>query len=112
MPTVQIPVTLPTYDELVGRNGITNDNYNDKLLSLISNDRLNVLTIHAEVEGVICEKLFDEFLSRARSQDISFVRLGDLLADNPPAKQSRIIAKEIPGREGWVGCQSSERSCP
>jgi undecaprenyl phosphate-alpha-L-ara4FN deformylase len=108
IPPVQIPVTLPTYDELVGRNGITNDNYNDRLLSLFGSDRLNVLTIHAEVEGIICEKLLDEFLNKTQSKDISFVRLGDLLAENPPAKQARIIAKEIPGREGWVGCQSND----
>ncbi len=106
-PPVQIPVTLPTYDELVGRNGVTNDNYNDTLLSAMSSNKLNVLTIHAEVEGILCEKLFDKFLSKARAKDISFVRLGDLLAVHPPAKQSGIIAKEIPGREGWVGCQSS-----
>ena len=59
---LQIPVTLPTYDEVIGRDGITNENYNEYLLSLITPDKLNVLTIHAEVEGIICEKMFDDFL--------------------------------------------------
>jgi undecaprenyl phosphate-alpha-L-ara4FN deformylase len=98
----QIPVTLPTYDELVGRNGITNDNYNEYLLSLIIPNKLNVLTIHAEVEGIVCEKLFDDFLSNAHSRNILFVPLGNLLEDYPPEKNTTIIAGEIPGREGWV----------
>jgi undecaprenyl phosphate-alpha-L-ara4FN deformylase len=98
----QIPVTLPTYDEIVSRNGITNDNYNDYLLSLIIPDKLNVLTVHAEVEGIVCEKLFDDFLSNADSRSILFVPLGNLLEDYPPEKHATIIAGEIPGREGWV----------
>jgi len=103
----QIPVTLPTYDELVGRNGITNDNYNDYLLSLMRQDKLNVLTIHAEVEGIVCEKLFDDFLSNAHSRNILFVPLGNLLENHPPEKHARIVTGEIPGREGWVCCQSN-----
>ena len=47
----QIPLNLPTYDEVYGRDGVTNDNYNDRLLESIHPDRMNVLTIHAEVEG-------------------------------------------------------------
>jgi len=103
----QVPVTLPTYDELVGRNGITNDNYNDYLLSLMIPDRLNVLTIHAEAEGLACEKLFGDFLRKANTKDILFVPLGCLLAYHPPEKRAKIIAREIPGREGWVCCQSN-----
>lgn len=48
----QVPTTLPTYDEIVGKNGITSGNYNDYILKLIRPARLNVLTIHAEVEGI------------------------------------------------------------
>ena len=47
----QIPVTLPTYDEVIGRNGIGDANYNEWLLEQVRPGGLNVLTVHAEVEG-------------------------------------------------------------
>jgi undecaprenyl phosphate-alpha-L-ara4FN deformylase len=101
----QIPVTMPTYDEIVGRNGISDANYNDYILSLATPDKLNVLTIHAEVEGIAYSKLFDEFMDKAHSKNISLVPLGNLLEYYPPRKHTRIIDKEIPGREGWISCQ-------
>jgi undecaprenyl phosphate-alpha-L-ara4FN deformylase len=103
----QIPVTLPTYDELAGRNGITNENYNNYLLSLIIPDRLNVLTIHAEVEGIVCEKMFDDFLLKAHTRDIQFVPLSSMLDKHSQLEHYEIAAREIPGREGWVCCQSN-----
>jgi len=101
----QIPVTLPTYDEVIGRDGVSNDNYNDHMLALLRRDKLNVLTIHAEVEGIVCLQMFDEFVKRALSEGHRFVPLGDLLRESPAAEPARIAAREIHGREGWVACQ-------
>jgi len=98
----QVPVTLPTYDELVGHHGVSEDNYNDYLLSLVRPEKLNVLTVHAEVEGIVCSALFDRFLKTARSKGVSFLPLGGLLADSSHIDRSPVIAKKIPGREGWV----------
>ncbi len=103
----QIPVTLPTYDEVIGQNGVSAHNYNDYLLSLIRADRLNVLTIHAEAEGIACFSMFEDFVKKAQSQGICFVPLGALLADVSCFGQSAIVKKEFPGREGWVSCQHS-----
>ncbi len=100
----QIPVTLPTYDEVIGRDGVSNDNYNEHVLALLDSDELNVLTIHAEVEGIVCLPMFEQFVAKALSQGHSFVPLGDLIQDSQPAP-ARIAAKEIHGREGWVACQ-------
>ncbi|MGB2863784.1 MAG: polysaccharide deacetylase family protein [Sedimentisphaerales bacterium] len=66
----QIPVTLPTYDEVIGRNGITDSNYNDYLVSLLGQERLNVLTIHAEVEGIAYLEMFHLFPSESYSKNI------------------------------------------
>jgi undecaprenyl phosphate-alpha-L-ara4FN deformylase len=100
----QVPVTLPTYDEAIGRNGITATNFNDHILSLIRPDRLNVLTIHAEVEGGICRDLFEQFVTAARSRDISFVPLSALLPTEP-IEPGFMAAAKITGREGWISCQ-------
>ncbi|MCZ6546603.1 MAG: polysaccharide deacetylase family protein, partial [Deltaproteobacteria bacterium] len=55
--TPQIPTTLPTLDELLGRER----RINDYLLSLLT-DGLNVHTIHAEVEGCVYLQIFVELL--------------------------------------------------
>ena len=104
----QIPVTLPTYDEIIGYNGISDTNYNDYILSLMRPEKLNVLTVHAEVEGIICLEMFDRFLKMARSIGADFVPLKALLSSSQGIRLSKIIAKEISGRDGWVSCQEVE----
>ncbi len=100
----QVPTTLPTYDEIVGKNGVTAENYNDYLLGLFRPGELNVLTIHAEVEGIVCKEMFGEFLEKAQNRGIRFRPLGELLeqGDHCSGEMSRTV---LPGREGWVACQ-------
>ena len=105
LPQPQIPVTLPTYDEVVGHNGITRENYNEYLFSLLRPGRLNVLTIHAEVEGIVCLDIFKKFLISARERGVSFAPLGNLLNETSLIDQAAIIHQEISGREGWVAHQ-------
>lgn len=112
IPQPQIPVTLPTYDEVVRRNGVTHGTYNDYMLTLLDPQRLNVLTIHAEVEGIACLDMFEQFVKKALTKGASFVPLGILLHEYPETDSSAIIAKEIPGREGWVCCQSNSSDLP
>jgi undecaprenyl phosphate-alpha-L-ara4FN deformylase len=103
----QIPVTLPTYDELVGRDGVTDANYNEVLLGLVRPDRLNVLTIHAEVEGCSRKSLFDDFLHRAQARGIECLPLRDLLPAGQVFGTGHIVAAAIPGREGAACWQAS-----
>jgi undecaprenyl phosphate-alpha-L-ara4FN deformylase len=107
LPQPQIPVTLPTYDEAIGRGGVDDATYNEYLLSLLRPDGLNVLTIHAEVEGCARRELFERFIAMARSRGISFVPLGALLADGGHIGTCAIVPATIPGREGWVACQKA-----
>lgn len=103
----QIPVTLPTYDELVGTNGVTDDNYNEVLLGLLRPGELNVLTIHAEVEGGSRQALFSDFLDRAAALGVRCVPLRDLLVTGVVIGTDRIVAADIPGREGRACWQAS-----
>lgn len=102
----QIPVTLPTYDEVIGRNGVTDINYNDYMISLLDPEKLNLLTIHAEVEGIVCLEMFEEFVTKACTKGFCFVPLKVLLEEYPQSNPATIVAREIPGRQGWVSCQS------
>ncbi len=106
----QIPVTLPTYDEVIGAGGIDNSNYNDHILSLIKPDRLNVLAIHAEVEGITLSGMFEAFLIIAKSKGASFVPLEKLLRDFPAIAPGAIVPKRVKGREGWVSFQAPAKS--
>jgi undecaprenyl phosphate-alpha-L-ara4FN deformylase len=110
LPQPQVPVTLPTYDELMGRRGISDANFNDHMLSLIRPGKLNALTVHAEVEGIRAAALFHRFLETAVDKGISFVPFGDLLRDLPSSRYSVVVPREILGREGWVACQAPPAS--
>ncbi len=115
-PVPQVPVTLPTYDEVSGRNGIGDHNYNRFLLSRLREGRLNVLTVHAEVEGMKKLGLFAAFLSALGPAGWEPVTLASLLpADPAELPPGRIERGTVPGREGWVavqrGCGEGAGSC-
>ncbi len=103
---LQIPVTLPTYDEIIGRDGLDDSGYNQYLLDLIRPGRLNVLTIHAEVEGIARAALFEEFLDRSPERGLRFVPLGELLPAAVEIPVGAIAAGPVPGREGDVCLQA------
>ena len=106
---MQIPVTLPTYDEALGCDGVTDSNYNDYQLSLLKEDKLNVLTIHAEAEGGRCSGMFDNYVKEAHKRGFRFVTLGEVaseFAEKAPAGVMQL--SEFPGREGQLAVQILE----
>lgn len=109
---MQIPSTLPTYDELIGQSGITNENYNAHLIGLLRSDALNVLTIHAEAEGIVCAELFERFLDEVLAQGWQVLPLGAIVKQSPTPPICAVEKEVIAGREGWVGVQKSDgQSC-
>ena len=108
LPQPQIPTTLPTYDEVIGPRGVNRADFNGWLLRQIKPDQLNVLTVHAESEGIRCRDSFDQFLVQARNQGISFSPLGELLPSDPVRlPTASVTTGEIEGREGWISIQST-----
>lgn len=104
--TPQIPVTLPTYDEIIGSKGITPESYNSALLSMIRPDQLNVLTIHAEVEGIVCLDLFEDFINQAKRSNMAILPLGQLVDLSTDREKTTIFQQQIQGREGSVAAQT------
>ncbi|MEZ5979492.1 MAG: polysaccharide deacetylase family protein [Planctomycetota bacterium] len=101
----QIPTTLPTYDELIGRNGVTDDNYNDEIVRRIDAEGLNVLTIHAEVEGISRAPLFERFLDRLEAEGVKVLPLCHLLPIESELEVARFGSRAVPGRDGVLAQQ-------
>lgn len=103
---LQIPVTLPTYDEALGRDGVNDANYNDHQIGLLTEERPNVLTIHAEAEGGKCAAMFDAYLDRVKALGYEIIPLGELarrVKDSAP--DGKMELREFPGREGVLAVQ-------
>jgi undecaprenyl phosphate-alpha-L-ara4FN deformylase len=101
---IQVPSTLPTYDELIGQE-CTPATYNDYLLKLIKPDQLNVLTIHAEVEGICNLQMFEDFINKSQAQKIELKPLGEFVKSTKKLKTAAIKPTVTAGREGWIAWQ-------
>lgn len=111
--TMQIPTTLPTLDELLGRPEYPDDMIADHYLSLIKPDRLNILTVHAEMEGMAHLTWFDDFLNKLKQADIKFSRL-DKIASNLKAQSDNVpvchlYQGEVDGRTGSLAMQGQSK---
>ncbi len=100
----QIPVTLPTFDEVVGAE-VNEADFNEYILSAMREfSGTPVYTVHAEVEGLTRAALFEDFLAKA--QDMDFRPLSALLpADLDSLPPGRVDCLPFPGREGCLGRQ-------
>jgi undecaprenyl phosphate-alpha-L-ara4FN deformylase len=109
--TLQIPTTLPTLDELLGRPEHPEEQLVEQYLSWLRPGQLNALTTHAEIEGMIRIDLFRALLAQAQKQNVRFVRLDDLarehLRDRDRIPVSELIQGEVDGRSGTLAVQKA-----
>jgi len=104
--TLQIPTTLPTSDEILGTPGITEETIAGYYLDHLKRDRLNVLGLHAEFEGLKYAGWLRTFLAAAVERGAKFLLLSEIArrsVGSAPAVE--VVQLEIPGRAGTVACQ-------
>jgi peptidoglycan/xylan/chitin deacetylase (PgdA/CDA1 family) len=102
----EIPTTLPTIDELLGQ-GVRGEALLDRCMPPRSGP-LDVLTVHAEVEGGPYVELFDRLLDRLSGR-VRFRRLVDVAhgLDAGRLPVCDVVQASRPGRAGTVSCQAS-----
>ncbi|HUW97868.1 MAG TPA: polysaccharide deacetylase family protein [Acidiferrobacter sp.] len=109
--TLQIPTTLPTLDELLGRPDFPDEQLAAHYFSLLQRNTINVLTIHAEIEGMTRYDWFREFLTRAVSMRVQFVTMGEMaenLLQTPAAiPVCELMPGERDGRSGTLAIQGN-----
>lgn len=107
--TLEIPSTLPTFDELMGRPEYPDHKIVPHYLSLLQQDRPNVLTIHAEIEGMGRRNLFRSLIMACQAEGVEFIRLDDyareLLANRDAIPVCDQLMETIDGRSGLVATQ-------
>jgi undecaprenyl phosphate-alpha-L-ara4FN deformylase len=106
----QLPTTLPTFDELIGRADLRGADPVDHLLALTTGApaRDQVFTLHAELEGGAYLKSLERLLLEWRTRGL---RLADLASyarvlDFPSLPHCDVVAGSVEGRAGTLALQS------
>jgi peptidoglycan/xylan/chitin deacetylase (PgdA/CDA1 family) len=104
--TFQVPITLPTLDEVLGREGRTPEGFNELILESLTPGAANVHTAHAEAEGRKYLAYFEQLLDRLDAAGWKVLTLGDLLSRQPrPLPACSVDRGTVAGRAGEVSIQ-------
>jgi undecaprenyl phosphate-alpha-L-ara4FN deformylase len=106
--TPEIPTTLPTLDEVMGRPDLPDANaLVNFYLGLCKNDALNVHTIHAETEGSGQLESFTALVRALKDRGAKFVQLREVASrlDRAELPACEVIRSTLRGRAGWVSAQ-------
>lgn len=111
VPVPQLPTTLPTFDELIGREDLGTEDPVDHLLALV--DRApaadQVFTLHAELEGGAYLDSFERLLRAWKERGVQLTDLAGFARRLDPGALPRcsIIAGSIAGRSGTLAMQAA-----
>jgi undecaprenyl phosphate-alpha-L-ara4FN deformylase len=106
----QLPTTLPTLDELIGRADLPGADPVDHLLTLTAAGarREHVFTLHAELEGGRYLASFERLLRAWQQRGVQLTDLANYLAtlDVRGLPHCSIVAGTVEGRSGTLALQS------
>ncbi len=106
----QMPTTLPTLDELIGRPDVEADPI-DHLFALTTRhpDRDHVYTLHAELEGNTYLDDFERLIRGWRERGAHLIDLAAYAATLkiPELPQCEMVEGTVEGRSGTLACQAT-----
>jgi undecaprenyl phosphate-alpha-L-ara4FN deformylase len=110
----QLPTTLPTFDELLGRDGVDESNIAEAVFRLSdaappsARARLHVFTLHAELEGMLLLNAFESLLVKWQQAGARMVRMAAMhrAALLQPMPNLAVSMGEVPGRSGLLAVQT------
>jgi len=120
----QLPTTLPTFDELLGVDGVGESTVADAVFRLSARasataalaaqatsspaDNLQVFTLHAELEGMRLLDAFESLLVKWRESGAELTRMAAIhhLAMSRPLPHRSVILGEVAGRSGLLAVQA------
>jgi undecaprenyl phosphate-alpha-L-ara4FN deformylase len=106
----QLPTTLPTLDELIGRPDLNGADPVEHLLSVTAqrSGRDEVFTLHAELEGGAYLGAFERLLRAWRQRDARLTDLASYAAqlNQERLPRCRIVAGTVAGRSGELAVQA------
>jgi undecaprenyl phosphate-alpha-L-ara4FN deformylase len=107
----QLPTTLPTFDEILGLDGVDESNVADAVFRLSAanaSDPVQVFTLHAELEGMLLLPAFEQLLLKWRDSGAEIMRMAKIreLAMQRPLPARAVVLGEIKGRSGRLAVQA------
>jgi len=104
----QLPTTLPTFDEIIGVAGCTEESVADVLFqrSLARTPADHVFTLHAELEGMRLLPAFDRLLQKWIDHSMTPCSLREVHQSLPQQLPPHVLTFDsVDGRSGTLACQ-------
>ena len=107
----QLPTTLPTFDEILGLDGVDESSIADAVFRLSAaaadvalDETLQVFTLHAELEGMRLLHAFESLAVRWRESGATIMRMAKIheLAMRRPLPARAVGWGEVAGRSGLL----------
>jgi peptidoglycan/xylan/chitin deacetylase (PgdA/CDA1 family) len=106
-PCPQLPTTLPTFDELLGRDQIDESSIAESVFARsrsAADPQVQVFTLHAELEGMLLLDAFESLLTKWRDSGADLVRMARIheIAMGGPLPIREVVMAPVPGRSGLL----------
>ena len=124
----QLPTTLPTFDEILGVDGVDESSIAEAVFRLSAAaapasaagtssagaraDGLQVFTLHAELEGMLLLGAFESLLVKWRESGASITRMAKIheAAMRRPLPTRAVVMGEVAGRSGLLAVSGAARA--